>query len=475
LPCAGAEVYQLTTWDTSQGKGIDDFIVGQLRSNGQQKPEDIFASLFAAAKPFIETIEATSHDLALVFSELKKLQIPDLLRDQLARPLAERLGVRVDEIRKIGKEAAKESRDIADADPWPEAVDGALLLDELVAIVAKHIITEDYCKTTLALWIVLASLIDVLDIMPLLAITSPEKRCGKTRLMTLLFKLVRRAFPGVSLTAANVYRIIEKWHPTLLIDEADGILKDSRGNDNTELRNVINSGHTREFAWVPRCAGDNHDVENFSTWSAKAIALIGRMPDSMLDRSIHIPLKRKPKQEKVARIRETSQAVFDELRSKIVRFVQDKGAEIAKKVPTVPPGLNDRAEDCWIPMLAIAEVAGGKWPNLARKAALALSTDGDDADTFVTKLLQALKHDFEINEETESDGFRTTHDICEHLNEDDEAPWSDSTKFKKGLTAELLARKLAPYEVKSVRITVEQKKLRGFQWIDLKPVFDRYL
>ena len=231
--------------------------------------------------------------------------------------------------------------------------------------------------------------------MPLMAIVSPEKRCGKSRLLSLLLKLVRRPVPGVSLTAATVYRAIEKWTPTLLIDEADGILKDSRGHDNLELRSVINSGHTRDMAYVPRCVGETHDVTKFSTWAPKAIALIGKMPDSMFDRAVPIPMRRKTKAEQVARIRETAQAIFDELRSEIVRFVEDNAQKIAQHTPALPAGLNDRAEDSWLPLLAIADIAGGDFPNLTRKAALALSADTDDADTLVTKLLRALNSDFE--------------------------------------------------------------------------------
>jgi len=297
----------------------------------------------------------------------------------------------------------------------------------------------------------------------------------------LLQKLVRRPMPGVSLTPATLYRAIEKWHPTLLIDEADGLLKDSKGSDNVELRSVINAGHTRDFAFVPRCVGDNYEVQNFSAWAPKAIALIGRMPDSMMDRSIPIQMRRKATSESVARLRETPPAVFDELRSKTVRFVQDNADKIAQHVPTLPNGINDRAADCWLPMLAIADIAGGDWPDLARKAAVALSADSDDADTFTTKLLRSLKQDFIDEQEAQAGGFQITTDICDHLNQDNEAPWAS---FKNKLTPELLAKTLRRYKVKSEQTTtniptpsgqVISKRVRGLYWAKLEPVFDRYL
>jgi putative DNA primase/helicase len=473
LSAAGAEVFHMN-WDLARGKGIDDYL-SELRSNGEQhNPADVLKTLLADAKPFIESVNASALDLDLVCSELEKVLIPGLLRDQLSKPLAGKLGVRVEELRRIGARTDKPA-DFIDPDLRPNPVAGHQLLQELVAIIKNHIVTEDHCRIAIALWIILSYLIDQVDIMPLLGIMSPEKRCGKSRLLSLLLKLVRRPIPAVSLSAASVYRAIEKWHPSLLVDEADDVLKDSRGHDNLELRSVINSGHTRELAYVNRCVGETHDVQRFSTWSPKAIALIGKMPDGMMDRSIAIPMKRKTKAESVARIRETPEEVFAELRSKIVRFVEDNGQKIAQHTPALPGRLNDRAEDCWWPLLAIADVAGGSWPTLARTAALALSGEGDDSDTFVTKLLQALKQDFVDHGEDRDQGFQITTEICEHLNKDKEAPWADLTKFKNQMTPELLAKNLSPYKVKSEQVTLNGDRVRGFHWRKLKPIFDRYL
>jgi len=472
LSSCGAEIFQLTDWSLSEGKGIDDYLLGQFRSNGQCKPQDVLGRLLTAAKPFIDSLESTPLDLALVCSELGKVYIPELLREQFCKPLATRLGVKVDQLRRIGANTNK-AADFVDPDPWPLPVNGDALLAELTAITQKHVVTDDHCRIAIALWSVLAFLVDLVDAMPILAVVSPEKRCGKSRLLSLLLRLVRRPIIGVSLTAATIYRAIEKWHPTLLIDEADGMLRDNRGHDNLELRNVINSSHLRDHAFTLRCVGENHDPRRFSTWAPKAIALIGKMPDSMMDRAIPIPMKRKTKAETVARIQDSSPQVFAELRSKIVRFVQDYGEKIATHKPVLPAGLNDRAEDCWSPLLAIADIAGGNWPDLARKAALALSSDADnDADTFRTAILRAVKKAFENANENTPSGFLSTADICAELNSDDEAPWAD---FRNKMTKELLARNLRPFKVKSEQVTVGGQRQRGFFWKKLEPVFNRYL
>jgi hypothetical protein len=251
LSCLGAETYQLTNWPETQGKGIDDFLVNQLRANGQCPPEQVRKNLLTSAKPFIDTVQPTTLDLGSVSTEFQKIFIPQILREQVVRPLAKNLGVFADELRKLTP--TKAQADFVNLDPWPDTVNGAALLDELKALVKKHAVIEDHCKVATPLWTVLTYLVDAVDILPLLGIFSPEKRCGKSRLLAFLSKVVRRPMPGVYLTPATVFRAIDKWHPTLLIDEADGLLKDSKGNDNVELRSGINAGHTREFARVPRC------------------------------------------------------------------------------------------------------------------------------------------------------------------------------------------------------------------------------
>lgn len=102
LLAAGAEICQLTDWQVAQGKGIDDYLINQLRSNGQSKPGDILTGLIATAKPFIDSVNPTSLDLDLVCLELGNVRIPGLLREQICKPLSVRLGVKVDDLRKIG-------------------------------------------------------------------------------------------------------------------------------------------------------------------------------------------------------------------------------------------------------------------------------------------------------------------------------------------------------------------------------------
>ena len=150
--------------------------------------------------------------------------------------------------------------------------------------------------------------IGFVDIAPILAITSPEKRCGKSTVLAMLMRLVLRPLPAANLTAAALFRAIQAWAPTLLIDEADIFTQNS-----DELRGVINSGHTRELAYVIRTVADDHEPRKFSTWGAKAIASIGKLSDTNADRSIEIPLKRKLPGEHVQKLRHADPKEFHTL------------------------------------------------------------------------------------------------------------------------------------------------------------------
>src|SRR5262249_61522438 len=85
--------------------------------------------------------------------------------------------------------------------------------------------------------------------------------------------------------------------PCLLVDEADSFLR-----DNEEIRGVVNSGHARDGA-VIRNVGDDHEPREFSTWAPVAIACIGKLPGTIEDRSIVVPMRRRRPAERIDRLR----------------------------------------------------------------------------------------------------------------------------------------------------------------------------
>src|SRR5690349_19519768 len=128
-------------------------------------------------------------------------------------------------------------------EPWETPVHGATLLTDLRRALLDHVIITEYEATAAALWILHAHGHDLAAISAVLALLSPDKRCGKSTLLSVLAQLVPRALAASNLSTAVVYRSIEKHHPTLLIDEADTFL-----NENRELVGILNSGHSRAAA-----------------------------------------------------------------------------------------------------------------------------------------------------------------------------------------------------------------------------------
>ena len=125
--------------------------------------------------------------------------------------------------------------ELPEPEPWEAPVEGSLLLSDLYKAFRRHVVLEKNEALALSLWVIHTHALGAADTAPRLAITSPEKRCGKSTVMELLTYLVRRPLSASNLTSAAVFRTIERAHPTLLIDEADTFLRDNR-----ELRGVVN-------------------------------------------------------------------------------------------------------------------------------------------------------------------------------------------------------------------------------------------
>jgi len=167
-------------------------------------------------------------------------------------------------------------------------VDGTQLLQTMLNILDKYLVLPAHAAVAIPLWIMRAHCDEAFDISPRLAILSPVKRCGKTTLLEIIAKLLPRPLSTSNVTASVIFRVIEKYHPSLLIDEADSFMR-----ENEELRGIVNSGHRRDSAMVLRNVGDDHEPRSFSTWAPMVIAAIGTLADTIEDRSIVVLMRRK--------------------------------------------------------------------------------------------------------------------------------------------------------------------------------------
>lgn len=354
---------------------------------------------------------------------------------------------------------------LEDPEPWSEPVDGAVLLDELAATFQRFLGLPEHAAEALALWTVHAHAHEAADVSAVLAITSPVRGCGKTTLLDLLSALVPRPLPTSNVTSAALFRCIEKYHPTVLVDEGDSFMQ---GKD--ELLGILKSGH-RRGGQVLRTAGDDYEARVFSTWAPKAIAAIGKLPDDALaDRSIEVRMRRTTKEEedRLERLRLDKLSDFEPLRRRAWRWAQDHLEQLRDTDPEVPDELRGRAADNWRFLLAIANLAGGDWPGRARSAALALSGGSTEDDSARIQLLFDLRQLFESTDRLFSE------DIVRQLSQMEDRPWPE---WRNGnpITKRQLAALLKPFGVRPQKIRLGNQSLQGYLKDDLEIAFASYL
>ena len=288
-------------------------------------------------------------------------------------------------IRGVAGNGADPSRDgiqgeairLAEPAPWDDAVSGADLLQQIQDAIGAYVVLPPGGAAEVTLWVLHAHAIEASAVSPLLAAVSPEKRCGKSTLLVVLAGLVPKPLLASNITPAVLFRTVEKYGPTLLVDEVDSFL-----GEREELRGLLNSGHHRAGAFVLRAVGDDFEPRAFSTWCPKAVALIGRPPATVEDRAVVLPMRRRRPDEALRRLRLDRLDGLTMLQRQAWRWAQDHLDQLRDADPDIPTGLDDRAADNWRPLLAVADLAGGPWPERAREAAQQLSGAGSCSGFF---------------------------------------------------------------------------------------------
>ena len=349
-------------------------------------------------------------------------------------------------------------------EPWPEPVNGATLLDATATAIRNHVVMSDAARDACALWVLHTYLTDRFLVSPRLGVRSPTKGCGKTLLLDVLGRLVLRPLPAANVTSAAIFRVIEAHRPTLLVDEADTFLY-----ENDELRGILNSGH-RKGGSVLRTVGDDHEPRSFATYPPCVIALIGVLPDTLHDRAVTVDLKRRLRSENVEPFRPDRADHLDELARKAARWANDTAERIGGMDPAMPAGIVNRAADNWRPLLAIADAAGGEWPQRAREAAVdARAATEDDDGSRLEPLLSDIRDLFGTKAEMPSA------DLVGGLVALEGRPWAEMGKARKPLTQNMLARMLKPLKIAPDEIGPEDARVRGYKRARFKEAFGRYL
>ena len=344
-------------------------------------------------------------------------------------------------------------------------------LDDIEKLLSRFIAYPcEHTKVAHILWIAHTHCMDEWDSTPRILFCSAEPGSGKSRVLEVTESLVPRPLSSVNATSAYLFRKVsdEDGLPTILYDEIDTIFG-PKAKDNEEVRGFLNAGH-RRGACAGRCvvSGSTVKTEELPAYCAVAMfGLAGKVPDTILTRSIIVHMRRRGPNEHIEPYRMRIHSVEGHpLRDRLATWAAD--FRLDDNYPEMPPGVEDRAADVWEPLLVIADAAGGHWKSRSRAAAIALvAIASETAESFGVRLLEDLHIVFKGESELQ------TKTIIEHLCELEEAPWGDL--YGQHITPRGLAKILKPYGIKSKNISIGTARPKGYSAADIKDSWERYL
>ena len=353
-----------------------------------------------------------------------------------------------------------------------EVIDGNEILLEVRDFLNRFVAyPDDYCANAHTLWIAHTHLMDAWESTPRIAFLSTEPESGKTRALEVTQTLVPRPVEAVNVTPAYLFRKVgdEDGSPTVLFDEIDTVFG-PKAKDNEEIRGLLNAGH-RRGAVAGRCvtAGRVIKTEEIPAYCAVALAGLGFLPDTILSRSIVIQMRRRSPNEQVDAWRHRVHAPEGEaIKQRLEQWALGVADALQDAWPEMPDGIEDRSADVWEPLLAIADIAGGEWPELARVTAVTAVTDlREGAPSLGIRLLS------DISEVFKNQTSMFTTDLLQQLNDDVEKPWGNLRGMP--LDARGLSNRLRPYGVKPTSIRIEDQVAKGYKAEDLHDPWQRYL
>jgi hypothetical protein len=373
-----------------------------------------------------------------------------------------------DVLRKEGLDAARAMHD--EARPFEK--EGAAILNDVRSFLSRFIAyPSEQAKTAHVLWVAHAHLMGAWESTPRIAFLSPEPGSGKTRAMEVTELLVPNPVAAVNVTPAYLFRKVgsEDGPPTILFDEIDTVFG-PKARENEELRALLNSGH-RRGAVAGRCVvrGKIIETEEIPSFAAVALAGLGWLPDTILSRSVIVRMRRRAPDEKIESFRRRLHMPQGEaLHRRLTAWAEAALQQATEARPRMPAGVEDRAADVWEAPLAVADLAGGDWPNWARRAATELVKAAREIEPSLNiRLLEDLRTIFE------GEDSLSTKDVLARLCLLEDAPWNDLKG--KPITDRQLSQRLGAYGVKSKTVRIGAATPRGYARADLHDLWRRYL
>jgi len=348
-------------------------------------------------------------------------------------------------------------------------------LDLIEGFMSRYVaFPSDDARTATVLWIAHAHLLEALETTPRIAFLSTEPGSGKSRALEAVSALVPRPMLAADTSVAVLYHKTAEGEgrPTILLDEVDVIFGQGASPAAEALRGIVNSGHTRfGRTWRMDGVGANQQPREFPTFAAVALAGLGNVPDTITTRSVVIRMRRRAPNETVSPWRERDvRPEADEIKASVEEWANLVRRRVSEARPEMPAQVTDRPADVWEPLIAIADAAGGSWPERARTAAVNILAASSSATSIGIQLLRDIRRVIEDTERMPSV------QIVNGLLDLPDSMWHELNG--KDFTARDLARWLKKYEIepKPIRFGPGANAMqRGYYLSQFADAFARYL
>jgi hypothetical protein len=344
------------------------------------------------------------------------------------------------------------------------------LLGKAVSWVRRFVAISEDQAVILAAWVLHTYAFDASETTPYIHITAPEKACGKSRLMDVLVAIAAKPIRSGGMTAAALVRCIDNGSPTIFLDEMDAQLGAEKEYAEA-IRGILNEGFRRGGKFF-KCDGKSHELREFNAYSPKCFAGIGRIPDTVASRSIAIEMRRKLPGESVASFRQREvEAAAVPIRNAVADWLEKRAIEkLTPMRPEAIPTISDRQNDMAEPLLAIAQLAGGEWPQRLTRALLAVfATQGAEDASFGVLLLADIRDAFN---DRHADRL-TSIQLLDYLIELEERPWVEWNRGKP-MTTHNLARQLRKHAIRPSAIRLGAEVAKGYKRCDFEESWERY-
>lgn len=354
--------------------------------------------------------------------------------------------------------------------PLDHEVDRGELMRDLIGAIKTYVVISDHAALAVALWAINTWCYEQFARCPLLLINAPERECGKTQLLKVVEMLVHKPIETANITLAALFRLINNYKPTLLIDEADTFMQGKN-----EMAGVVNKGYERGGV-VLRVESDGKELVEcaYLVHGPKAMAgimLERHLQDATMSRGIQIPLKRKTKDDSVKRLRSADPMVFSNLRSRIKKLVDSEKENLVKGWNEMPESLSDRQQDNWESLLAIAHCFGDDWYSKAQEAAVQNCVETTPPKSSSNQLLEDIREVLSGYEGR----YIPSVELLDKLTTDQDMDWC-SYNHGQPIKARQMAKFMSAYGIKTKTVRMKPDYTpKGYEVREFEDAFARYL